>query len=112
MKPNAIGRALKLTRMFHRQTQIGLAARLCISNSYLSEIESGSKPVSLELLTKYSELFKIPVSTLLVFSERLDERHFTKGLRIKAGDKILRMLEWIAESEEVEKDEEENSASV
>ncbi len=110
MKANAIGRALKLIRIFHQQKQFELAARLGISKSYLSELENGSKAVSLELLTKYSEHFKVPVSTLLMFSERLDERRLTDRLRIKAGDKILRMLEWIAESEGAGDEKEENPA--
>jgi transcriptional regulator with XRE-family HTH domain len=110
MKPDAMGRALKLIRIFHRQTQLALAKRLGMSNSYLSEIENGSKAVSLELLTKYSELFKIPVSTLMIFGERLDEGGITNNLRVKAGDKILRMLEWIAESKQVEQNEEEHEA--
>lgn len=110
MKPDAMGRALKLVRIFHRQKQFVLAKRLGISNSYLSEIESGSKPVSLELLNKYSELFKIPVSTLMIFGERLDDGGAANNLRIKAANKILRMLEWIAESKEAELHEEEKAA--
>ena len=110
MKADAMGRALKLIRIFHRQTQLALAKRLGISNSYLSEIESGSKPVSLELLTKYSELFKIPASTLMIFSERVDEGAPADAIRVKASDKILRMLEWIAESKQVDENEEENAA--
>jgi transcriptional regulator with XRE-family HTH domain len=110
MKPDAMGRALKLIRIFHRQTQVALAKRLGISNSYLSEIERGSKSISLELLAKYSELFKIPVSTLMIFSERLAEGGVADSIRVKAGDKVLRMLEWIAESKQVGEDEEESAA--
>lgn len=106
MKPDAMGRALKLMRTFHRQTQVALARRLGISNSYLSEIENGSKAVSLELLAKYSELYKIPASTLMIFSERLDEGGAADSLRVKAGDKVLRMLEWIAASDQPDQHEE------
>ena len=95
-------RALRLVRIFYRLKQTDLAAKLEISNSYLSEIESGVKSPSIELLGKYSKLFRIPVSTLLLFSERLDEKRFSERVRVKAGDKILRMLEWVAESEQFE----------
>ena len=35
----------------------------------------------------------------MLFSERLDEKKFSERVRVQAGDKILRMLEWVAESE-------------
>ena len=97
-----ISRALRLVRLFHRLKQTDLAARLDISNSYLSEIESGVKSPSVELLGRYSDIFSIPVSTLLLFSERLKEKKFSERMRIQAGGKILRMLEWVAESEPFE----------
>jgi transcriptional regulator with XRE-family HTH domain len=112
MKPEAIGRALRLIRIFHQLKQGALAGRLGISNSYLSEIETGSKLASLDLLAKYAELFKIPVSSLMMFSERLDEHRLADRLRVKAGDKVLRMLEWIAESEQLNNEEEEKSSAV
>ena len=95
-------RALRLVRIFHRLKQTDLSGKLDISNSYLSEIESGIKCPSVELLEKYSKIFGIPVSTLLLFSERLDEKKFSERVRVQAGDKILRMLEWVAESEHFE----------
>lgn len=97
-----ISRALKLVRSFHRLKQNDLAERLDISNSYLSEIESGIKSPSIELLGRYSEIFGIPISTLLLFSERLKEKKFSDRVRIQAGGKILKMLEWVAESEHFE----------
>jgi len=97
-----ISRALRLVRSFHRLKQTDLADKLKISNSYLSEIESGVKSPSVELLGKYSKIFGIPVSTLLLFSERLNEKKFSERVRVEAGGKILRMLEWVAESEHFE----------
>lgn len=95
-------RALRLVRIFHRLKQTELSDKLDISNSYLSEIENGLKNPSMELLGKYSKIFGIPVSTLLLFSERLDEKKFSERVRVQSGDKILRMLEWVAESEHFE----------
>jgi transcriptional regulator with XRE-family HTH domain len=106
-----ISRALRLIRIFHRLKQTELSEKLQISNSYLSEIENGIKSPSVELLGKYSKVFRIPVSTLLLFSERLDQRKFSERVRVHAGDKILKMLEWVAESEHFESDKAANTSS-
>lgn len=96
-----LNRALKLLRTFHQLSQTELAQRLGISNSYLSEIESGNKRPGLDLLEKYSSLFKIPVSSILLFSENLNENRPSEKIREKAADKILRILEWVGEKETV-----------
>ncbi len=96
-----LNRALKLLRTFHQLNQTELAQRLGISNSYLSEIESGNKKPGLDLLEKYSSVFKIPVSSILLFSEKLEDNRPSEKLREKAADKILRILEWISEKETV-----------
>lgn len=106
-----ISRALRIVRIFHRLKQTDLAEKLQISNSYLSEIESGIKSPTIELLGKYSTIFRIPVSTLLLFSERLDKKKFSERVRVQAGDKILRMLEWVAESEHFERGKATNTPS-
>lgn len=95
-------RALRLLRTYHHLTQIELAKRLCISNSYLSEIESGNKLPGLELLGKYAEVFKMPVSSILLCSEAINgERKPGTRLRVAAADKILRLLEWLEERDEI-----------
>ena len=106
-----ISRALRIVRIFHRLKQTDLAEKLQISNSYLSEIESGIKSPTIELLGKYSTIFRIPVSTLLLFSERLDKKKFSERVRVQAGDKLLRMLEWVAESEHFERGKATNTPS-
>ena len=45
-----LNQALKLLRTYHQFTQIELAKRLGISNSYLSELEKGDKTPGLDLL--------------------------------------------------------------
>jgi transcriptional regulator with XRE-family HTH domain len=93
-----IHRALKLTRQFHRLNQTELAAKLNISKSFLSELESGKKAPTLELLERYAQLFNMPASTLLLFSEKLG-RSVPKR-RILGADKVLRILEWVARGED------------
>ncbi|SBP89856.1 Transcriptional regulator, Xre family [Thiomonas delicata] len=99
-----LNRALRLLRTYHQFTQVELAKRLGISNSYLSELEKGDKTPGLDLLEKYSELFKMPVSSILLFSENIDDgRKPGTKLRVAAADKILRLLEWLEERDSLER---------
>lgn len=97
-------RALRLLRTYHQLSQIELAKRLGISNSYLSEIEKGGdKEPSLDLLNKYAEIFKMPVSSILLFSEQISSGSMPGSkLRIASADKILRLLEWLEERNDVQ----------
>lgn len=97
-----LNRALKLLRTYHQLNQIDLAKRLGISNSYLSELENGIKIPGIELLEKYALLFKMPVSSIMLFSEKMTEEKSTGDkLRVAAADKILKLLEWIEERDNV-----------
>lgn len=97
-----LNRALKLIRTYHQLKQIELAKRLGVSNSYLSEIESGLKTPGFDLLEKYAEIFKMPVSSILLFSEKMsDENKTGEKIRVGAASKILRLLEWINEHDSV-----------
>ncbi|WP_018414806.1 helix-turn-helix domain-containing protein [Teredinibacter turnerae] len=93
-----INRALKLIRQFHEMTQQELAEKLDISKSYLSELESGKKTVSYELIEKYSKIFDISASSLVFFSESIssddNESKHLKKFRQVASNKVLNILEW------------------
>jgi transcriptional regulator with XRE-family HTH domain len=96
-------RALRLLRTYHQLSQVDLAKRLSISNSYLCELEKvdGKEP-TLELLSKYAEIFKMPVSSILLFSEQIGTGSKPGSkLRIASADKILRLLEWLEERDDV-----------
>jgi transcriptional regulator with XRE-family HTH domain len=94
---NNINRSLRLIREFHRLKQNELAEKLKLSASHLSEIESGIKTPSLELINKYSEIFDIPASSILLFAEaQTDGAHDLNDIRGRIADKALKMLEWIA----------------
>jgi transcriptional regulator with XRE-family HTH domain len=97
-----LNRALKLTREFHRMKQSELAKKLGISNSYLSEIESGKKNVAVDLLEAYSSTFNIPASTFLIFVEQSKGKVDPK--RKERADKLLRFFEWVLSDDEKEED--------
>lgn len=90
-----LSEALRLIRAYHDISQTQLCSELGISNSYLSEIESGKKSPSLDLLKKYSEYFDVPVSSLIFFSENLDNTKITDKFRVGVARKIVSLLKWV-----------------
>ena len=75
------------------------------SKDFLSEIESGKRPVSLKVIRKYATVFSVPASSLLFFMEVVgdtrDEAVPVKGLLQTA---TLKMLYWIREQFDDEQD--------
>jgi transcriptional regulator with XRE-family HTH domain len=67
-----LSEALRLLRVFHDLKQNELAARLQVSKSFISELEKGARNPSLEVMERYSKEFKIPISSILFFSENLE----------------------------------------
>lgn len=96
-----INKALKLIRQYHKLTQKDLAEKLNISKSYLSELESGRKTISYELIEKYADIFDISASSLVFFSESIpkdgNESKYSKKFRHAASEKVLNILEWLIE---------------
>lgn len=88
-------KALKLIRQYNKIKQKDMAFLLDISPSHLSEIESGKNTISIEILDKYSSIFELKTSQILLFSEQLEnEKPFSKTIRAFVADKILRIMEW------------------
>ena len=88
-------KALKLIRQYKKIKQKDMAIFLDISPSHLSEIESGKNTISIEILDKYSSIFELKTSQILLFSEQLEnEKTFSKAIRAFVADKILRIMEW------------------
>jgi transcriptional regulator with XRE-family HTH domain len=90
--------ALRLVRVYHDLTQTQLSYELGISNSFLSEIESGKKTPSLDLLDKYSARFDIPVSSLLFFAENIENSKVTDKIRLSVASKAVALLGWVAKT--------------
>ena len=93
-----LNEALKLVREFHRMNQTELAEKLQISNSYLSELETGKKKASIDLLRKYSEIFDIPPSSLLMFAEVIENETFAEISRVKIAKKMIKIMNWLIDS--------------
>lgn len=85
---NMFGQALKLLRRYQGLNQSALAEKLDISRSYISELESGNRTPSLELLGRYADIFKIPVSSLVFFAEALEDKENISG-RLNAAKGII-----------------------
>ncbi len=91
-------RALKLIRIFHEMNQKELAELLGISRSHVSELESGKKKPSYDLLERYSEVFDVPVSNLIFFSEHIEDIQEIDLKKFKhlIASKILSIMEFVA----------------
>lgn len=87
--------------MFHQMKQVELAEELGISKSYLSEIESNRKQVSMDLLEKYSDIFDVPASSLMMFSENMEAAKASDKLRLKCANKIVKVMEWLSVRDEI-----------
>ena len=85
---NNIKTILKALRKFNRMTQAELAPKLEISRPYLCEIEKGGKKPTLELIYKYSEVFKIKPYLILQFAE-------DKNKALKLTKFVVRFLEYL-----------------
>lgn len=96
------GEALRLVRSFHQVNQSELAEALGISRSYLSEIESGKKVPSLDLLQRYAAHFSIPLSSLILFSENANAGPGSKA-KAMLTDKALAILQWIERKADLKK---------
>ena len=92
MNPSLINQGLKVLRLYWGRSQSDLAEDLGISQSYLSEIETGRKEVSLELLRRYSEKLNVPLSQLLFFVEEMEGAPKATRGRVFVAGKILDIL--------------------
>lgn len=82
-----IGDILKDTRAIYGYKAVEMSKLLGISTSYLSEIENNKKQPSLELLKKYSKIYDMKLSSLILLSENYDE-----ASKNKKSDKFIRNM--------------------
>lgn len=102
MEEDTMGEALRLLRIFNGYKSAELAKKLELSQSYVSELENGKKPPTMEVLDKYAKVFEMKKSTLMLFAESLEGEEIKndKKQRIaRAGMKLLKILEKVGEFE-------------
>jgi len=87
---------LKQIRIFNRLTQLESSKILNISRSYISEIESGKKIPSTDILQKYSQVFDLPISSLIFFTENIEDKKLLKNkAKFFIQKKTIDLLNWI-----------------
>lgn len=104
-----LNEALRLIRVYHDMRQSEVAEKIGFSKSYLSEIEKGTKKPTLELVEKYAEIFHVPVSSLMFFSENMNKPRAYEKARGSVAGKIIKLMQFLeerAEDAEVERDKE------
>ena len=91
--------ALRLLRVYHDMKQNELAAKIGVSISYVSEIEKGNRTPSLEVIGKYSTVFKVPISSILFFAEQIGSDPKNKkdlsATKTMIASKIIKFLQII-----------------
>ena len=96
-----LSETLRLLRVFHDMKQIELADKIGVSKSYVSEIENGNRTPSMDVIQRYSEAFKVPVSSIMFFAENLEGARLGKGVAANAkkaiAKKIVSFLQLIEE---------------
>lgn len=90
-----LNEALRLIRVYHDMKQSEAAAKLGISNSYLSEVEKGHKKPTLELVERYAEVYEIPASSIMFFSENMHGGDSFDMARNAIAGKILSLMKFL-----------------
>lgn len=88
-----VNEVLRLLRVYNDIKATDLAEKLNISTSYISELESGKKKVSLDIIDKYSSFFEVPSSSILLMSESLDNNK--QDLKHKISRALISILQGV-----------------
>ena len=88
-----VSEVLRLLRVYNDLKAADLAEKLNLSASYISELESGKKTPSLEIINKYSNFFEVPSSSIFLMSESLDSNK--KDLKHKISRALISILQGI-----------------
>lgn len=94
-----IGDVLKKTRLIYGYKASEMSSLISISNSYLSEIENNKKQPSLELLERYSKVFGIKLSSLIMLSENFEEASKNNKSQEFIKKMMLRLINYMSKGE-------------
>ena len=81
-----MNQVLKLLRLSYELTIDDLSTKTGLSSSYISSLESGTRRISEDILTKYSKAFRIPKKTLRFFEETSSKK------KLKTQELLLLLL--------------------
>lgn len=97
-----LGEAFRIVRVFNDMTQQEIASEVGISHSYLSQIESGKRTPTMDVISKFSSFFGIPVSALIFFSEQLgrQESEADRASRLRFGRRLLTLANRVGTDDE------------
>tara|TARA_E500000318_G_scaffold86874_1_gene83660 strand:- start:614 stop:922 length:309 start_codon:yes stop_codon:yes gene_type:complete len=95
MKP-LISDALRLARVYWGYTQHEMAKAAGVSQSFVSEVESGRKTPSLEAINAYSKALNIRPSNLIYFAEELEGLPTDTRGKVRLASTALSILEKFA----------------
>lgn len=93
LKRPMINEALRLVRLYWGYSQSDLSDELKLSQSMISEIERGSKSVSIDVLERYSNKLGIRMSQLMFFAEEIDGEPPQKRGKLIVANKVLQLLD-------------------
>lgn len=99
IKRPMINDALRLLRLYLGLSQKQIAAELNISQSLISEIERGSKAVSIDILEKYSSNFDVRMSQLIFFAEELEGEPVKMRGKLIVANRVLKLLDALSPRE-------------
>lgn len=91
-----INEALRLLRLYYGFSQVELADEIGLSQSMISEIERGTKQVSIETLERYSSKLGVRMSQLMFFAEELEDQPVQKRGKLIVASNVLKILEAFA----------------
>lgn len=87
-------------RKYHNLSQHELSKNIGISQGHLSNIEAGRRGISLKLLEKYANYFKITLLDIIRISLFLDEKEELKPYKFlkQQNDISYKILHWAKEN--------------
>lgn len=71
-----LGDVLKSLRMIYQMSVKELANKMNVSSAYICEIEANNKKPSLDMLSKYSEVFNTDMSVIMYFDEERKRKKY------------------------------------
>ena len=99
VKRPMINDALRLLRLYLGLSQKQISSEVQLSQSMISDIESGNKEVSMDVLERYSEKLNVRMSQLLFFAEELKGEPVKTRGKLIIANRVLKLLEALSPNE-------------